>query len=95
MPISDELKQSRLLNEARIQHIESLPPEEHELLVEFLDKIHEANKKKQSKLTIDEISFDYLLTRLTTLGALYLVFVCILPEFLQIKYWILKKQMKI
>ena len=65
MPISDELKQSRLLNEARIQHIESLPPEEHELLVEFLDKIHEANKKKQSKLTIDEISFDYLLTRLT------------------------------
>lgn len=30
--------------------------------------------------------FDYLLTRLTTVGALYLVFVCILPEFLQAKY---------
>ena len=30
--------------------------------------------------------FDYLLTRLTAVGALYLVFVCILPEFLQVKY---------
>lgn len=30
--------------------------------------------------------FDYLLTRLTTVGSLYLVAVCILPEFLQVKY---------
>lgn len=30
--------------------------------------------------------FDYLLTRLTVVGSLYLVAVCILPEFLQMKY---------
>lgn len=30
--------------------------------------------------------FDYVLTRLTVVGAAYLVFVCILPEFLQAKY---------
>lgn len=30
--------------------------------------------------------FDYLLTRLTVMGAAYLVFICILPEFLMVKY---------
>ncbi|MEI8321372.1 MAG: preprotein translocase subunit SecY [Alphaproteobacteria bacterium] len=30
--------------------------------------------------------FDYILTRLTVVGSLYLVAVCILPEFLQMKY---------
>jgi preprotein translocase subunit SecY len=30
--------------------------------------------------------FDFLLTRLTTVGATYLVAVCILPEFLKVKY---------
>ena len=30
--------------------------------------------------------FDFLLTRLTTIGAAYLVAVCILPEFLKVKY---------
>lgn len=30
--------------------------------------------------------FDYLLTRLTAIGAAYLVFICILPEFLMVKY---------
>lgn len=30
--------------------------------------------------------FDYLLTRLTVVGSLYLVFICLLPEFLMVKF---------
>ena len=29
---------------------------------------------------------DFVLTRITTVGALYLVFICLLPEFLMVKY---------
>tara|TARA_B100001971_G_C18193306_1_gene539954 strand:- start:386 stop:1471 length:1086 start_codon:yes stop_codon:yes gene_type:complete len=29
---------------------------------------------------------DYVLTRITTVGAIYLVFICLLPEFLMVKY---------
>ncbi len=39
---------------------------------------------RPGKSTADHL--DYILTRITTIGAFYLVFICILPEFLMAKY---------